>query len=513
MIPTLVIAGAAIVLLHKEQQRLRQAGLEAVRGRASLIVSNIDLAVAEMKVSLMESLAKLPEQQLPHELRRWQESSDLVQAAISCSPAGEVRPPGGSNVSFLKTESGYCWNATMPSRQKTWGEFADSKNVRLALKGKSEYSPWGPPTESKNSWIYHDTDEGYQMGAWIQPKPGADIRILEVSLESLVKDLKKAFPASVAPTESFTLTDASGTIVHGQQSREADSAVLPVGEELPGWSVNAYHYWDKSWSSHLFWIGSLVVGLLTAGTLLGGGAVWRQARHDAAVAAQRTTFVSNVSHELKTPLTSIRMYAEILQEERVQDPAKRRKYLDVMVSESQRLTRLVNNVLDFSRLEQGRRTYSIETLAVHEVVEEALESQRFALDKAGMQVVQKVDTNLTGRADRDALERILLNLIDNAIKYAHHGKSLQIEAHREGAHLKLGVCDAGPGISERDFDRVFTRFHRINDESLTSPSGTGLGLSIARQLAVGFGGSLTCVPCQHGACFELLIPAAAESHV
>jgi signal transduction histidine kinase len=112
---------------------------------------------------------------------------------------------------------------------------------------------------------------------------------------------------------------------------------LKIGNELPGWHVADYHHWERSWSAKLFWLGSLLVAPLGAATLFGGAIVYRQAEQESALAAQRTMFVSNVSNELKTPLTSIRMYAEMMSESPALETARKTRYPNVMVSESQRL--------------------------------------------------------------------------------------------------------------------------------------------------------------------------------
>jgi signal transduction histidine kinase len=250
----------------------------------------------------------------------------------------------------------------------------------------------------------------------------------------------------------------------------------------------------------------VVVAILAGGTLLS----WQAQRH-MAEALQKTSFVSNISHELKTPLTSIRMYAELLGEGRVKDPGKITKYLQVIAVESQRLTRLVNNVLDFSRLEQGKKKYRVESLDCADFVRRFLETHRLRLAEAGLKVSAELPAEPVWLfADRDALEQVLLNLVDNVIKYAAEGGELQITLERQGDHWRLAVMDRGPGIAPRHRVRIFERFYRVDDSLTASQPGSGLGLSIARRLLRDLGGELTFEPrVGGGSCFVARLPAGA----
>ena len=225
----------------------------------------------------------------------------------------------------------------------------------------------------------------------------------------------------------------------------------------------------------------------------------RRARRDS---ERKTSFVSNVSHELKTPLTSIRLCAEMLSEGRAKDDAARARYLDVITKESGRLTRLVDNVLDFGRLEQNRRKYDLSDVDLCDLVRSATESQRSRVEAAGMALsVEVAKAPVVRRVDGDAVSQIVLNLIDNAVKYAADGKQLDVMVVADGTII---VADRGPGVPKRDRVRVFERFYRCDDSLAAKSSGSGLGLSIARRLAEGMGGSLVCTAREGGgAAFRL----------
>ena len=235
---------------------------------------------------------------------------------------------------------------------------------------------------------------------------------------------------------------------------------------------------------------SIVVLLLLSLSAAGALILVLDARRERRESEKKTSFVSNVSHELKTPLTSIRLCAEMLSEGRAKDDAAKERYLGVITKESERLTRLVDNVLDFGRLEQNRRKYDLANVDLRDVVRDAAESQRSRVEAAGMELSVEVAAEAAiRRVDRDAVSQIVVNLVDNAVKYAADGKRLDVKVGSNGA---VTVADRGPGVPRRDRERVFERFYRCDSSLAARSSGSGLGLSIARRLAEGMGGSLVC---------------------
>jgi signal transduction histidine kinase len=208
------------------------------------------------------------------------------------------------------------------------------------------------------------------------------------------------------------------------------------------------------------------------------------------------------------------MYAELLEEGTIRDEAKRRHYLRVIVAESQRLGRLVGNLLDFSRMEQGRKHYTPEHFDAVEFVDGLLDQQEQRLAEEGLTLTRQLpSTGLSVIADRDAVEQVLLNLLDNAVKYAASGGEVRVTVTAEGMTCLIRVADRGPGIPLAHRQRIFDKFHRI-DNSLTSRQpGCGLGLSIARQLLLDQGGALRYEPAADGgAIFVIELPCSREEH-
>jgi signal transduction histidine kinase len=235
-----------------------------------------------------------------------------------------------------------------------------------------------------------------------------------------------------------------------------------------------------------------LVGIFVSAILAGGGLLLRQARRSEQEAVQKTSFVANVSHEFKTPLTTIRLYSELLEQGRVRDTKQGGDYLRTIGRETERLARLVNNALDFSRLEQGQKKYARERVELAGELTRLLETHAPRVAEAGLALKRAMPAEpISVTTDRDAVEQIVLNLVDNACKYADTGGEVVVSAAAlTGGGAEVRVADRGPGVPADQRERIFEKFHRVNDALTAEKTGAGLGLSIARQLARGLGGDL-----------------------
>ena len=224
----------------------------------------------------------------------------------------------------------------------------------------------------------------------------------------------------------------------------------------------------------------LSAGLVAAGLVL--------LRRDRAVAALRTEFVSRVSHELRTPLTQIRLFAETLLLDRVRDDEERRRALQVIDDEARRLGHLVENVLRFARGERGALHLDLRSRDLGPLIEETIEGFRPMADRAGAAVDSRLAGDLTARLDADALRQILLNLLDNAVKYGPEGQRIRVEAERLDGACRIRVEDQGPGIPPGERERIWEPFRRLRREENAAIAGTGIGLSVVRELTLLQGG-------------------------
>jgi signal transduction histidine kinase len=238
-----------------------------------------------------------------------------------------------------------------------------------------------------------------------------------------------------------------------------------------------------------------LVALLLVATLLGLAALYRTVAVVLRYAEQRSNFVAAVTHELRTPLTAIRMYGEMLRDGLVASEPKRDEYHRRIVAESERLTRLVDNVLELSRLENGARRTQLEAGDPSAVAREAATLVRPHVEEAGFTLRLDVEEGLPPvRFERDALLQMLFNLVDNAVKYADGGtpKEILIACRRDGDDgVRVSVRDHGPGVPSRNLRRIFERFYRAEDELTRRRQGTGLGLALVRGLAEEMGATVS----------------------
>ena len=285
-----------------------------------------------------------------------------------------------------------------------------------------------------------------------------------------------------------------------------------IGEFLPHWEVALYLADPGQFTESARLVSVTLVLLITmalAAILAGGYLVALDTRRQLALAQKQTDFVSNVSHELKTPLTSIRMFAELLAEGRVNEPEKRSRYLRIIASESERLARLVNNVLDFARLERKRKSYNMQVTDAYPVIQSVWEAESNRLREAGF-VFDWVNgqNRYEVVCDSDALAQILVNLISNAEKYSPEKKEIILQSRLEGPMLTVSVLDRGVGVQKGLEKRIFEAFFRGSDSLSSGVQGSGLGLTLARRMARDQGGDVTYQPREGGgSMFTLRIPA------
>jgi signal transduction histidine kinase len=228
--------------------------------------------------------------------------------------------------------------------------------------------------------------------------------------------------------------------------------------------------------------------LLAAGIIL----TYRNVTREVALARLKSDFVSNVSHELRTPLSLIRLYAETLEMGRLSSPEKYQEYYKIIRKESERLTALINNILDFSRIEAGKKEYDFRETDMAELVRNTLDSYRYQIEQHGFKFEEKIAGDLPSlRVDREAMARSLVNLVNNALKYSQDSKYLGVNLYRENGSVKLEVVDHGIGIPPAEQHKIFEKFYRAGDPLVHNTKGSGLGLSLVRHIVHAHGGDVS----------------------
>ena len=224
----------------------------------------------------------------------------------------------------------------------------------------------------------------------------------------------------------------------------------------------------------------------------------------------RREFVANVSHELKTPLTSIKGYVETLLDGAINDPEHNQEFLKTIQEHTNNLSQLIDDILDLSAIEAQRVNYRFEAVSVKEVVDRIVKAlDPMAKAKKVAVMIDKPDTLPKARADREKLAQIVINLIDNAIKFNKPGGEVRLHAEPNGTTLKVQVTDTGRGIPPEDLPRVFERFYRGDKSHSHEVPGTGLGLAIVKHLVEAHKGTITAqsTPGQ-GSTFQFTLPLA-----
>lgn len=220
-------------------------------------------------------------------------------------------------------------------------------------------------------------------------------------------------------------------------------------------------------------------------------------------------FISTVSHELRTPLTSIRSFSEILFDNPGLDTEERSRFLTIIVKESERLTRLINQILDLAKMEAGRMEWQLDDIDPRTVIEEALAVSSGLLAEKSVRLEVKIDSLLPRvHVDRDRLMQVVVNLLSNAVKFCDENHGLVvISAETRDEGLYVSVADNGPGVAPENRRMIFEKFQQANEALTDRPGGSGLGLAISRQVVEYFGGRIwvESVP-GHGAKFAFTIP-------
>jgi signal transduction histidine kinase len=265
----------------------------------------------------------------------------------------------------------------------------------------------------------------------------------------------------------------------------------------------------KTWTLCLIGFIDLMLG---AGLYL----IYSNVRRELHLSRLKSDFVANVSHELKTPLALIRLFAETLEMGRVPGEEKAQQYYRVINKESQRLTQLINNILDFSRIEAGRREYRLAPADVARIVSEVVEAYRFQIEQQGFTLDVDVEPGLPRVvADKEALAQALLNLVNNALKYTRDEKYLKLAVQRRGEdQVVVAVTDRGIGVAKGEQQKIFEKFYRAEDSLVHETKGSGLGLSLVKHIMEAHGGSVEVESAPgKGSTFTLVLPFETEGRV
>ncbi len=552
MKPKLVIIFLLIVLLPLGLTmwlglRVARYEQEAVRDRFSELLLqelfDVDRTIAQFMQQRESDLLGLTDVESPdaESLRNVTRSAPFVQQTFHLDATGRILFPSPDDQlsqaewDFLRRTKDILIGKNLIHQSQDRPVEATSQKAPSAARpqprqARQSVQQTTSPAESgsqlirTHGWYAWYWGRGIQVLFWRQDAVG---NIIGAELDSvrLLADVIGLLP-NTDPTATYplqgriALCDALEEVVYQWGTYESgpdQQAVVarPLQYPLNAWKLK--YYLPPEQMAALGGFGtylSLAAGVVAVGLALAGLAVYfyRETTREMREAAQRVSFVNQVSHELKTPLTNIRMYAELLEAGLSDEDEKVRRRLDVIVSESRRLSRLIGNILSFSRKQRQELTLRMRPDVVDEVVEAVLEHFRPSLKTHGIDVTLDARARQPVQLDRDALEQILGNLFNNVEKYAASGGAVSVRTRQQNGHTVVTVADRGPGIPPAQRERIFLPFHRVSSKLTDGVAGTGIGLSIARDLARLHGGDLVVLPTDEGAAFELRIatPPAPE---
>jgi signal transduction histidine kinase len=451
-----------------------------------------------------------------HSLRQWHRSADALFREQSRSMAVMV----AEKVDMALRHAEYAIQGRLEAAVRGGVVAADAVKAlladtpliaRLALfdrDGRRVYPPWGAPglalegalaEVSRQLWgrggkAHHIVGEELVAACLVggTGRP-AFLALFALDLDVLRRDVLEA-ALEGTETPAVVVTDHREQPVYRRHSAAGAELVtaVPLSESLPAWRLALHQpagLSSRAAVDRQVALFSGAFGLLLVVIAAGLVATFRLVRRESEAAQLKADFVANVSHDLKTPLSLIRVFGETLEMGRVADEAMRQEYYRVITRESERLSRLIENVLDFSRIESGRRTYDFAPVSVEPLVRDTVESFDYVLAQQGFKVTVQVEPGLPDvPLDAEAVSQALANLIDNAIKYSEARKVLTVAATREAAGLALSVQDEGIGIPREEQARIFEKFYRVGRSETQGRRGTGVGLALVRHVADAHGG-------------------------
>jgi len=351
-----------------------------------------------------------------------------------------------------------------------------------------------------------------------QAEPAVLVAVLDArGLRERMRDILRDTVAS-GPDVNLALMDAEGNAFAGRGDPGNDSphvrtqSLAPV---FPAWRLRLAYRKDGllyELASRERRTRTVYSSLLLLIILMGLSLTYWLVTKDSELARLKSEFVSRVSHELRTPLSTIRAVGEMLEMGAVSSREKEKEYFTFITSEGQRLSRLIDNVLDFSRIGAGKRAYTLRPADLGKTVASTVRAFRQYVQPEGIEIVYEADPVIPRvPADEDALSQALLNLLDNAVKFSPGEKAVRVELRRQVGEVLIRVSDRGIGIAPGDLEKIFFQFYRVDEGRKVARKGAGIGLSIVKHIAEAHGGRVEVESdLGAGSVFTIVIPVPAE---
>ncbi len=505
--PLSVAAWLALRVSQHEQALSRHQAHSLLQDRLRDVESQIGRVIGDLERDLLERVieATPPGRDQLRQLRR---DVPLVRRAFVLTKGGTLTfPPDDETTSdaerLFRKRTAAIWNGDAVLYEPTGDgeQFRAGSDDLLQLAAKHDHG-----------WIAWYWEEGLHLLFWRRSDTGGVVGV-ELDRIAVMSRIVGKLPTTELGGGRVALVDSRGDVIYQWGPHEPDRGDLPVASVQVRYPLDAWrleYFPSPAQGSALFGGGAKlgpifgIIAVAIALVLL-AAYFYREYARKLREAAQRVDFVTQVSHELKTPLTNIRLYAELADLQLGDEDERTRGRLSVVISECERLTRLINNILAFSRQRRGALELCERWVDVDGVVRSVLERFEPALAAKDIECSFSGGVDEPVYADPDAIGQIIANLVSNVEKYGASGGRLDVTTSRDERQTAITVADRGPGIPAAHRERIFEPFHRISDRLSDGATGTGIGLTIARELARCHGGDLRLRSGEHGACFELTL--------
>jgi signal transduction histidine kinase len=517
-----VATGLAVHRLYQTaQQEISAQSERALLQERTRVLNRVQTYTEEVRHSTIAELASFHVDGLSHALRQWDETNEIILGTFQWDPAhgfpaGFETPPGGPTRDELvrlwqefrawRTQPSTTINGD-PVKSGTWetrgyptvdnplfpvsdlGYQSENLDILTHAGHRADaWAGWAARTASPDApWIF-----------WYQAGPDEAVRGCFVDVRPIMGRLRSEITDTAYAQLAFVVA-----------SDPTPAAIALPG--LPAYRLSADHgdifHQKESRTRFTALITALLFGLF----LVGAAALTVYTRRESRDAERKITFVTQVSHELRTPLTSIRMFADMLGEPNLPE-AKRLKFAGTISTESGRLSALIERLLAFNALEKNGKKTTCVPLDVTALIRETVDEMTATLHTAGLNPELNLpDVPVFALSDHSTLKQALLNLLDNAIKYAREGKTVQLTLTSTADSVLLRVTDHGPGVPQAIRDQVFEPFVQGGQTLTNKAPGVGLGLSIARGMLRQAGADLVLLDTDFGTTFEIRLPVADQT--